>query len=456
MAWNTSDFTTRLGTLFGYANSVQTQVSILYGTNLTNLLDVFDATPDRSSVGNLADLSIPARGLPSSIGSNIYGYVNTSIQSFVMDYVRRETGVYDGTIPTALRQVKTSLDAASDTFMWVGTSSIGYTAGSGNQGNGTVLVRGYRPASSTVFLQEMFTESIGLRCIEGGTVGNFGQGSFQLTGVASLPSNNTEWPSGSGTSLQVQATSAAVTASVGTPGVSILANGDFESWTSNTPRGWTIVTGTAGTQVLRGTTAARGSYSLQFTGDGATLTRIRQQIASASGAPTQVLAETDYALVLYARVGAATTGTVVVALRDASGTTVGSAITLNLASLTTTYAISSATFSISKTALPTTLYLDIYSTTAIANTGILYIDEVVLAPMTQMYPGSVGPSILIYPGVKDWAAGDTGNIAVVSNSSVNGAFMKGFQRWLQPERYGIFLTAVNPSVATIDDALVTI
>jgi hypothetical protein len=454
MAWNTTTFTTLLGRLFGYANSIKTQAADLYGANLSSVLTEFDGTDDRSSIANLAPLSIPATGLPATIGVGLYGQVAQSIQGFVIDYVRRETGVYDGTIDTALRQVKASLDAASDTFMWVGTSSITYTAGSGNQGNGTVLVRAYRPASTTVFRQEMFSETINMRCVTAGTVGNFGQGTFQLTGVAALPSNNTEWPSGSGTNTQVNATTASITASVGTPGVSILANGDFESWSSNTPQGWSIVTGTAGTQITQGTTAARGSYALQFNGDGSTLTRIRQQIASASGAPTQVLAETDYALVLYARVGAATTGTVVVALRDASGTTVGSAITLNLASLTTTYAISSTTFSISKTALPTTLYLDIYSTTAIANTGVLYIDEVVLAPMTQMYPG--GPTVLIYPGSKDWAIGDTGSIATVSNFSTNGTFMKAFQRWLQPERRGIYLTAVNPSVATIDDALVSV
>jgi len=137
-----------------------------------------------------------------------------------------------------------------------------------------------------------------------------------------------------------------------------------------------------------------------------------------------------------------------------STTTVGSAVTLNLASLTTSYAISSTTFSIAKSALPTTLYLDIYSTTAIANTGILYIDEVVLAPMTQMYPGSVGPSILIYPGSTDWAVGDRGTISVTSDGSANGLFMKGFQRWLQPERFGIYLPV--SATPTISDTLVTV
>lgn len=454
MAWSTTDFTTRLGKLFGYANSVQTATYDLYGANLTSIFTTFASTSDRASVGNLADQAIPATGLPATMGVGVYGLIRDSINAFVVDYVRRETSIYDGTVVTALREVFSQVTAASATFRSVGTSSISFAATSGNQGNGTVLVRGYRPASSTVFLQEMFTESILLRCVEGGNVGNFGEGTFQLTGLATLDNTNTEWPSGSSTNLQVQATSASVTAAVGTPGVSLLANGDFESWTSNTPQGWTIVTGTAGTQVLRGTTPARGSYSLQFVGDGSTLTRIRQQIASASGAPTQVRAETDYALVLYARVGAATTGTVVVALRDASGTTVGSAVTLNLASLTTSYAISSATFSIAKSALPTTLYLDIYSSTAIANTGVLYIDEVVLAPMTQMYPGSTGPSILIYPGSTDWAVGDRGTISVTSDGSTDGLFMKGFQRWLQPERSGIYLPV--SATPTISDTLVTV
>jgi hypothetical protein len=455
MAWSTTDFTTRLGKLFGYANDVKTKVEDLYVADITSVFVDFDGTDDRPAVANLAGLGIDETGLPNSIGGPVYVQISQSIQSFIIEYVRRETSVYDGTIDTALREVKKQIDASSDTFMWVGTSSISTSlTTASNQGNGALIARAYRPGSTTVFRQEMFTETINLRCTQGGNVSNFGQGVFELIGLSSLSDTNTEWPGGSGTKISVSATTASVTSTIGTPGVSLLANGDFESWNGNTPLAWDIVTGTAGTQIFQGTTAARGSYSLQFTGNGATLTRIRQQIASASGAPTQVLAETDYALVLYARVGAATTGTVVVALRDAAGTTVGSAITLNLASLTTTYAISSTTFSIAKSALPTTLYLDIYSTTAIANTGILYIDEVVLAPMTQMYAG--GPTVLIYPGTKDWAINDTGSITVTSNASVNGAFMKGFQRWLQPEQRGIYLTAVNPSVATIDDALVTV
>jgi len=50
--------------------------------------------------------------------------------------------------------------------------------------------------------------------------------------------------------------------------------------------------------------------------------------------------------------------------------------------------------------------------------------------------------------------GDSGTISVTSDGSTNGLFMKGFQRWLQPERYGIFLpVSATPSIS---DTLVTV
>lgn len=53
---------------------------------------------------------------------------------------------------------------------------------------------------------------------------------------------------------------------------SIIANRNFEDFTSNAPDSWTIDTGTAGTHILQQTAGAnvfRGSKSLKFTGNGA-------------------------------------------------------------------------------------------------------------------------------------------------------------------------------------------
>jgi len=453
MAWNTTDFATRLGKLFGYANSVQTEVTDLYNANHASIFTTFASTADLPAVSNLSPLSLDATGLPLSIGLNLYQQVYSSIQRFIIDYVQREVGIYDGTINTAMRAVRDSLITATDSFDRILTTTGAYTATSGNQGNGTVLVNIDRPGV-TDDRQEMFTESIAVRAVTAGNVGNFGEATLRFTGVAAYQNTNTEWPGGSGCDIELRATSASVTASTGTPGVSLLSNGDFEAWSTNTPRNWAIVTGTAGTQILRGTTAARGSFSLQYTGNGSTLTTIRQQIASGSGAPTSVLAEQHYAVSFWARVGAATTGIVQIRLEDASGNTIGTAISLDLSTLTTSFTQHSVSFSIAKSALPTTLFMVIRSTTAIANTGILYLDELILAPMQQLYPG--GPVALVTVGTTDWAINDRGAIAVASTtgSGTDGIFMKAFHRWLHPEAYGIYLPiSASP---TINDNLVTV
>ena len=57
MALNVANFSTRLGALFGYANTIATQASPLYVANLSSVLTTFDGTNYRNSVGNLADFS---------------------------------------------------------------------------------------------------------------------------------------------------------------------------------------------------------------------------------------------------------------------------------------------------------------------------------------------------------------------------------------------------------------
>jgi len=461
MALNVANFSTRLGALFGYANTIATQASPLYVANLSSVLTTFDGTNYRNSVGNLADFSNNQMGLPATIGVIAYQNILESINSFVIDAIRQEESVFDGTMVTALKRLQSVMTTNSKSFAAVGTSSLTYTAGSGNQGSGTILARAYRPASSSIFLQEMFTETLNGSCIVGGNVSNFGAATFSISGLGAVPQSNTVYPTGVGTSpsagsgvrTNITCTSASLTSSLGTPGFSLLSNGDFESWSAtNTPTNWEIVTGTAGTQITRGSVAARGTYALQFVGDGTTLTRVRQQIASANGAPASVSAETNYSIMFMAKISAAATGTVLVALRDSSGNVVGSAITLNLASLTTSYVIQSTSFSVARGSLPTTLYLDIYSTTAIQSAKTLMIDELIFSPMTPLYAG--GPSVTAYSGSTDWNADDTFKIAVVSDSTTTGKFMKSFARWCKTESLGIFLpVSASPTEA---DALVTV
>lgn len=454
MAVNITNLATRLGKLFGFANSVKTQMSPLYGANLTSLLTQFDGTDYRQVVSAFAGMSNPQSGMSSFIGQSLYSMVQASATNLIMETMRVEGGVYDGTLITAYKGFRDAMIAGSESFRKVGTSSLTTTATAGNLGTGSIIARSLRPAS-TDYLQEIYDETLTGTCQTAGNVLNFGAATFRLGGEASRNYTNTEWPGGSGTGTAITATPAAINSPQGDAGRSIIANGAFENWSTNTPAQWTITVGSAGSQVLRSSVPARGAYALSMVGDGATLTTLRQQLAYSNSTPVTIQPDTDYALVVYARKTAAgTTGTVKIGLRDVSGTTItgSSEITLALSSVTTSYAVYSTSFSIAKSAVPTTVYLDIYSTTAIASGNTLIIDELVLAPMTRVYPG--GPSVLIYPGTIDWAVNDSFTLDVVSTTSTNGKFMASFARFLGLERQGVYLpVSATPTQA---DSLVTI
>ena len=349
MAVNLTNLATRLGKLFGYANKVKGQVSNFYGADLTSLLTSFDGTDYRDAVTAFLNGANPATGMSARIGTAIYAPIQSAVQSLIINTMRVEESIYDGSYETALQALYDAMVSQSASFRSVGTSSITVTAGGSNQGNGTLLARAYRPASSSVYLQEMFAESITVKCSSPGTVLNYGAASFLSSGPAAYTSTNTEYPGGSGVATSLAATPAGINSPVSTAGRNIIANGGFEGWSSNTPASWTITVGTAGTHVLRSTVYARGAYALEMVGNGSTLTTLRQQLAYSNSTPVAIQPNTDYAIICYARkVGSGTTGEVRIGLRDASGTapTGSSYVSLLGSALTTSYAISSATFSI--------------------------------------------------------------------------------------------------------------
>lgn len=443
----------RLGKLFGYGNSVASQMSPLYEANLNSLLAEFDGSDYRDSVAAFSNSANPRTGFPALIGRTLYDQVSQAASNLILNTIRIEGETYDGSLITAYRGLRDAMTLQTETFQKATTSSAAVTMGT-NLGTGTALVRAYRPAS-TDYLQEMFAETITARCTSPGNVLNFGAAVFSMSSPFNLPSNNTEWPNGSGITTAVAATPAAINSPTGEAGRSIIANGAFENWATNTPSNWTITVGAAGTQVLRSSVPARGAYAMSIVGDGSTLTTLRQQLAYSNSTPVTIQPDTDYALICYAKKTASgTTGTVKIGLRDSGGTTItgSSEITLNMSSVTTSYAVSSATFSIAKSAVPTTVYLDIYTTTAISSGNTLIIDELVLVPMSRAYAG--GPSIVIYPGTIDFALEDSFTVDIGNSYVTNAKFMAGFARYIGMERQGIYLpVASSPTQA---DTKVTI
>lgn len=450
---NIANLSTRLGKIFGYGASISTQMGPLYGANLTSLLTQFDGTDYRDAVAAFVNGANPISGMPATIGASQYAMVNSAAQNLILNTIRIEGSVYDGTMITAYRGLRDAMTLQSKTFKKATSASAAVTMGT-NLGTGTALVRAQRPASSD-YLQEMFDEVITARCTAPGNVNNFGAATFLLSSPAVYNAGNTSWPGGSGINLSVTATPAAINSPQGATGRSIIANGAFENWSGDTPGSWTIVTGTAGTNVIKSSSPARGAYALSIVGNGSTLTHLRQQLAYSNSTPVAIQPDTDYALICYAKKTASgTTGIVKIGLRDSSGTVItgSNELTLNMASVTTSYAISSTTFSIAKSAIPTTVYLDIYSTTAVASGNSLIIDELVLVPMTPLYAG--GPSVIIYPGTIDYATDDSFEVDVVNNYTSSAKFMSNFARYIGMERQGIYLPV--SSSPTESDSLVTI
>lgn len=454
MALDIDNFFIRLGKLMGYARSVRVKADPLIASVQT-VLDAFDSTSYRNDVSAISNLANTTSGIPSFLGVNMYGIIQNSITQHIVNTIKTESGVYDGTLQTALKSLQQSMIDSGDTLQEVASSSITANLGT-NQGNGALLTNILRsPSANSQALQELYTETINGLCTSGGNSQNFGVASFSLIGLQKLSESNTQCPEGeatvlggSGLKTVIQTSSASIVSTTGQSGNNILSNADFEVWTSNVPRNWTIVTGTAGTQVLQGTVPARGTYNLQLVGNGTVLTRLRQQIASSTGAPFNVFAEVTYSLSFMYRMAAASanTGVVKVAIRDSLGNAVSPEITISMNLVgTTDYTTASTTFSLERGTLPTTLYLDIYSTTAIGSGKQLYIDELLLTPMIELYSG--GPKVIITNGTTDWNVGDTCTFDVVSNATSGGKFIKAIQRWLHPEQKGVFLpVSVSPTV----------
>lgn len=454
MAINIDNLFIRLGKLMGYARSVRVKADPLIASVQT-VMNAFDTTAYRNDVSAISNLANLTSGIPSFLGVNMYGTIQNSITQHIVNTVKTEGGVYDGTIQTALKALRDAMIDNGDSLKAVATSTISVTSAT-NQGSGEFITNILRsPSGDGIALQELYTENISALCTSSGNSQNFGVASFAFTGLQRVIESNTQCPQGeptvfggSGLKNLIQSSSASIVSSTGQSGNNILTNGDFETWTSNVPRNWTIVAGTAGTQVLQGTVPARGNYNLQLVGNGSTLTRLRQQIASSSGAPYNIFAETTYSLSLLYRTASVSlsTGIVKIEIRDSTGNSVSPAITINLATMSTTdYTLVSTTFSLARGSVPTSLYLDIYSTTAIANTKQLYIDELLLTPMIELYSG--GPKVIITNGTTDWNVGDSCVLSVLSDSTSGGTFIKAIQRWIHPEQKGVLLPVnVAPTI----------
>lgn len=234
---------------------------------------------------------------------------------------------------------------------------------------------------------------------------------------------------------------------------SIVTDASFSTWTvTNTPTNWTIVTGTPGVSIFKGTVDPddASGFCLRMVSNDANVPEVKQAVT--------VAANTCYGIRLSAQlVEAATTGDVTLSLRDASnniiqdddGTAFEYAATIT-GNATPTWSHHKSTFK-TPSVLPAAVYLHIEWTDGGDHDGItLNIDHVQLYPLTALYAKGVTLAIAKKPGatVDEWNGHSFDITATPSATKFNLLFI--LRRLLQLDSYAVdFPTTGGTQITTV-------
>lgn len=172
----------------------------------------------------------------------------------------------------------------------------------------------------------------------------------------------------------------------------------------------TITTPTPGSNFV-----VRGARSLYFVGDAATSATL-----TCIQAPVSVSASTQYAVNIWSAVDVVpAAGTLVIDLVDGIGGTVvnddqgtANTLTIDLTAETTSFVSHSVVFR-TPAVLPSTTYLRLRLTTALSTGTNLYMDELCMVSMTELYSG--GLYAAAFSGPKDYVVGDAATVTITND-----------------------------------------
>ncbi len=380
------------------------------------------------------------------IVTNQLGYINaaaswlpaiqSAAQQTLLRMVAADNPARAGSIQTALAEVIAQMAAAPAT---VKRSTVSASVAAGSvSGDGVAVASATDP--SGVPAELILPEVARLEC------GSAGAATF-TGGARQTNALNYDWPGGSGASAAVPV----VGLSLGT----LLSNGGLDTYTvANIPDGWTVVTGTPGTDLASDAATVYGTSanSLKFIA-GSTLTEIAQQVSLSQ--------RTAYLCSAWVRTSGsgASGGVLALDLDNGSGTVVADDAGTNNTASTTLSGLTAATWTLitavfrTPRILPVTPRLRIRLTTALSGAN-LNIDRVLLSPMTRAYPG--GPVVGIHAGDTPFQTGDYWAVTAANNrggASDNATFQALFDRLFGMSSYNLILpSAGSPSIA---DSLIT-
>lgn len=462
---------TRLGKLFGLAKTIRTHQQAIAPTAATStsgvrtIYSVFASTTGTLPMATDLVRAVTNEDSVSDASITTLAAIKAAAERTLIEMVDADTKLPAKTVPEAMRELAFQMNRDANkvavTSFTLGSAS--YNAS--NVGNAVVVVSLEAPRiikNNVVFtskiVEQPYTraETLTFSCAEDTKTAGVASGSevWTVTGDRAFPNLDRRWRAGSGAALRVTTTSADQD-NGGMPGMNLLTNSDFEVFESNAPVQWSTVTGTAGTHYKQNNSEyLRGTSSLEFVGNGSTLTSIRQQFNSGSGTYGKLKGDTLYLISFWVKNDGTSpaAGVVRVSVQDSGGSVLGS----NMAAVATVTSGYSAwtqvtTAVVSPVNIPDTSYLVLEQTTAISNGRSIYVDEITICEMTRLAAG--GPGVAIVAGSTDSRRGDLATVSI-SNNAV-GEMNLELDRMFGMYESGIFLPSGTGTNVTVADSLIS-
>jgi hypothetical protein len=380
-------------------------------------------------------------------------------EKILIEQVHADASLPSKDIISALREVERQMRATADSVN-ASAVALGAQTAVGTPTGNPIFVGTLKSVKGRTW-EAMLAETIRFTATNDSNLGATArQEPFSIRGSTAAPSVFSHlWPAGSGAAASITL----VDAQRDNSGGNKLTNSDFETFTTaNYPDNWVIAVGAAGTDVNAAGAGYTQSNALKITGDGSTLTCLRQTFDTAAsttaglgGTPGTLAASTRYAVNLFMkRDNAIAAGVLRVRLVDGSNAVVSDdsgtecSFTCDLTTLTASYASFTGTF-VTPTVMPASIKLELALTTAVDNADSIFIDDLALAPMTQLYVG--GPSFAGFAGSTAVAINDQWTRAVTNTM---GTLQMWMERFFQLAAKGVQLPSDSGGTETVADSLV--
>lgn len=397
-----------------------------------------------------------------STQGGLFSQLQNGLHNLVIETVHADTPLQQKTITAALTELFRQMRASSDDIDAMTVSAGAQTALGSPTGTPSIVVTVKTPLGEVA--QTAFAEVLRFTTVtDSYTNATARQEQMTVAGKVAVPYTAYNWPQGSGAAGSITL----VDAQLNNSGGNKLYDSDFENYdTTNYPRNWVILTGAVTTNVLAGGAGYTQSNSVKFLGDaGGTLTKIYQpfdttatSVAGTGGTPATLKPSTRYAINLFTKVSSVPgAGVLRIALTDGSNTVVNddfgtaNSFNIDLTAETTDWNDNNGVF-ITPAATPSTGYrLQIGLTTAISDTVSVFIDDIALTEMTELYKG--GPCVAAFAGATKVVIGDKWT-STISNNFTTADFALWLERWFNLRDKGLQAPYDTGGTESIADSLI--